>query len=563
MSLKSFRLKIILPVTILFLLLIVVLIAFLSLRFNTFANSMQSNLMFANLVSLQHVLDVGANNTYAATLALEHDPDLIEAIQSNDRDAIYRRLSGVTYDFGIDFFVLTDIVGNVILRTNDPTKYGDSIANQASIKNAINGRVSTYAEESDCIKVSIRTGGPIRDTNGTIIALLSSGVRFDSQEAVSDIKKIINSEVTVFYGNSRIASTITLDGQSVDGTVLEDNIYEQVFNKKQIYTSLVHIGTHGFNASYIPIKNVDGEVFAAIATSASNTPFNEVIASFVTYGVIIGLSMLLIATFILVLIISSISRPLLIITKQMDQFSNGNLDIMIEIKSKDEVGRLGTALKKSTQTIKRLMETIENMINDQKSGYTNFYLESSEFQGVYRRIAANILELTGFSMYDQLTKIPNRRTFDNRLFLEWSHAERDHNPISIMMIDIDFFKRYNDSFGHQQGDVALITVASVLKDSLKRKIDFVARWGGEEFVVLLPNTTLEGALKVGERIRIQVQEAVIPAEVPEAHHVTISIGVYTQCVYENTYTDQFIHQVDAALYKAKESGRNCVRYSEP
>ena len=558
MNFKSFRFKIIFPVTILFLTLVIVLIAFLSLRFNTFSRGMQRDLMIADLISLQYFLDESAARTYTAALSMEHSPKLIEAIQNKDRSSMFEFLNGATIEYGIDFFILTDQEGTVILRTSEPTIYGDSIAFQSNIKNAMNGLVSTYAEEGTYIRASIRTGGPVRNLDGDIIALISAGVRFDTKQAVSDIKKIVNSEISVFIGKTRIATTIAQHEAPLEGEEMDDEVYDTVFNRQEVFSGSIMLGGREFMASYVPLLNVDGETFAAIATSNSSNPYHEVIQGFVTFGIIIGLIMLILSSIILVLIISSITKPLTHITKQMDLFSNGHLDIQIEGLSDDEIGRLGVALNRSTQTIKRLMHTIENMISDQKSGYTNYYLESSEFQGAYRRIANNILELTGFSMYDQLTKIPNRRTFDNRLSLEWSHAERDHNPISILMIDIDFFKKYNDSFGHQQGDVALIEVATVLTNSLKRKIDFAARWGGEEFVVLLPNTTLEGAVNVAERIRNFIETTVIPSDMPEAHHVTVSIGVHSQCVYENTFTDQFIHHVDEALYQAKAHGRNRV-----
>jgi diguanylate cyclase (GGDEF)-like protein len=162
------------------------------------------------------------------------------------------------------------------------------------------------------------------------------------------------------------------------------------------------------------------------------------------------------------------------------------------------------------------------------------------------------------SMVDQLTEIPNRRSFDSRMAIEWARSVRDSIPISIMMIDIDFFKQHNDKYGHQQGDQALIIIAKTIKTTLKRLDDYVARWGGEEFVVLLQNTNKEGALNIAEQIRKDVEKAEIP--LPDGTHekLTISIGAYTLVPVKDSSVATFISAADDALYTAKEKGRNQV-----
>jgi diguanylate cyclase (GGDEF)-like protein len=161
-------------------------------------------------------------------------------------------------------------------------------------------------------------------------------------------------------------------------------------------------------------------------------------------------------------------------------------------------------------------------------------------------------------MIDQLTEIPNRRCFNNRLDVEWSRALRDHTPLSFLLIDVDKFKQYNDTYGHVQGDAALYAVANAVVNALKRRNDFAARWGGEEFVALLPNTPLPGALEVGEQIRAAVEGLLIPNAEGVITKVTISIGIYTQIPEMQSEINGFIIKADAALYQAKESGRNRV-----
>jgi diguanylate cyclase (GGDEF)-like protein len=127
------------------------------------------------------------------------------------------------------------------------------------------------------------------------------------------------------------------------------------------------------------------------------------------------------------------------------------------------------------------------------------------------------------------------------------------------MVDVDYFKVYNDTYGHQQGDVALKFIANAISQSLKRSVDFAARWGGEEFIVLLPNTDLKGALDVAERIRKNIKDMVIPSpENMNASKMTVSIGINSlACINGNT-THEFISGADTALYAAKAKGRNLV-----
>jgi len=164
-----------------------------------------------------------------------------------------------------------------------------------------------------------------------------------------------------------------------------------------------------------------------------------------------------------------------------------------------------------------------------------------------------------FGFIDTLTSIPNRRQFDKVLIKEWNRAKREKEPLSLLMIDVDHFKIYNDTHGHQQGDVALQTVAGTIVSSLKRKTDFAARWGGEEFAVLLPNTTTEGAIKVAEEIRANIESASIPSSTGDTfYNVTISTGVSQIHPEKFTSITDLIQDADIALYKAKDMGRNRV-----
>jgi diguanylate cyclase (GGDEF)-like protein len=171
-------------------------------------------------------------------------------------------------------------------------------------------------------------------------------------------------------------------------------------------------------------------------------------------------------------------------------------------------------------------------------------------------------EIELLSMMDALTNIPNRRSFDIRLEMEWVHAIREKLPLSILMMDVDKFKGYNDTYGHPQGDTLLKAVATVIGTVSKRAADLPARVGGEEFALLLPHTDLAGALATAERIRSGVEETIVLTVDGITTSRTISIGALSMTPKPDDKKEDFVAKVDSLLYKAKETGRNKVVFEE-
>ena len=179
------------------------------------------------------------------------------------------------------------------------------------------------------------------------------------------------------------------------------------------------------------------------------------------------------------------------------------------------------------------------------------------------QIVNQLRTIERMSMTDPLTGIANRRSFDRKIAVEWRRAFREKHSLSLLMIDVDRFKVYNDSYGHQQGDVVLQSVAHILRTYLRRPADFTARWGGEEFAVLLPATEAQGAVTVAESIRASVEKTPIPLPDGAATSVTVSIGVNTVQPAQSDVDPAFVDSADTALYAAKEAGRNKVRQHTP
>jgi len=176
-----------------------------------------------------------------------------------------------------------------------------------------------------------------------------------------------------------------------------------------------------------------------------------------------------------------------------------------------------------------------------------------------RKLAAANLELERISSMDGLTGIANRRYFDSAFDREWRRAMRETEPLSLIMCDVDYFKLYNDSYGHQPGDECLKLVASSLSNAMQRPTDLVARYGGEEFVILLPGTHARGVIKIAERVRQAVLALQLPHEKSTVHDcVSISLGAATVAPMIKHQPEALLLAADKALYSAKHAGRNRV-----
>lgn len=168
---------------------------------------------------------------------------------------------------------------------------------------------------------------------------------------------------------------------------------------------------------------------------------------------------------------------------------------------------------------------------------------------------------------DALTQIPNRRSFDNHLVTEWKRMSREACPLSLVFCDIDYFKVFNDTFGHLAGDECLRQVAQVISQALKRPGDLAARYGGEEFAIILPRTNATGAMEVAEALRLAVKQMNVPLQCPEEWTldrvmVTLSVGIATTIPNVDMSINDFIMAADKALYQSKRQGRDRTTLSQ-
>lgn len=204
-------------------------------------------------------------------------------------------------------------------------------------------------------------------------------------------------------------------------------------------------------------------------------------------------------------------------------------------------------LRAKIHAMRRLVTMRENLID-----FGNQLREVNE-----KLLVSNQL-LSELSLKDPLTRLANRRAFEENLLSTCRTAIRKKKPVSLLMIDVDNFKLFNDTYGHQAGDACLQQVAQVLRKGMHRATDFVARFGGEEFAVILLETELSGALHVAERLRMGVEVLQMESKNAPSGIVSISVGACCTKAEKEFNPDLLVATADAALYSAKQSGRNCI-----
>lgn len=239
---------------------------------------------------------------------------------------------------------------------------------------------------------------------------------------------------------------------------------------------------------------------------------------------LVGYGLLTVAA---ILVGRSVLHPIARLQAAADRLRKKDLSHRVQLRNtQDELGQLGKAINSAAAALQRMYHELE------------------------RR-----------STHDGLTAVLNRAAFEERLAAECKSADRHERPLSLLMVDIDFFKRVNDKHGHQAGDRVLQTLARVL-DQTTRPGDVVARYGGEEFTVILPETDQNGALAMAERVRKCTEKTAFECATAEDIGVTVSIGCTTRqpCTL---ILDDFVKAVDEALYRAKDNGRNQVCMSKP
>lgn len=256
----------------------------------------------------------------------------------------------------------------------------------------------------------------------------------------------------------------------------------------------------------------------------------------------LGLVTLLVEIFIIRSILQNqVAMPLMRLMKAMRQVGQGgHIDSnVLPLQTQDEIGEVAREFSGMANRVRDAHDRLETEVHERTAA-----LEEAN------------RKLTEISTTDELTGIANRRRFDEVLADEWNRAKRSGEALTLMMVDVDWFKKYNDHYGHQAGDVCLRSVAEILNGNIHRAGDFFARYGGEEFAIVAPTTDAEHALQLAQDLCFAVEAAAMPHAESNFGIVTISIGVATIVPQNGLTPGMFLRQADLGLYRAKDMGRN-------
>lgn len=255
---------------------------------------------------------------------------------------------------------------------------------------------------------------------------------------------------------------------------------------------------------------------------------------------VMALSVIL-ALLVVVWILRPMTRSIGNLANAVEQIDGGRLDTPLPEQGSDEIGRLSSAFSRMAERLARYTDNLEQRVAER----------TAELEEANRKLAA-------LSATDGLTGLANRRRFDEVLNGEWARARRTEQPLAIVMLDVDHFKKYNDHYGHQAGDECLKSVACMIRAQARRAGDLAARYGGEEFALVLADTDATTARHLAEAVRHTIEAMDVPHELSSFGKVTVSIGVAIMEAGADMDAQGILRAADEALYRAKHAGRNRI-----
>ncbi|MDR2599712.1 MAG: diguanylate cyclase [Oscillospiraceae bacterium] len=601
--------------------------------------------------------------TRASATRLTDNLDFIEAFFEHDYNTLVEIMLAEKQLSGLDYGIVVDVEGNVLLRTHDIDNVGDNLSDQSEINTALAGETVTAITPGALEPLRISTSMPITDDEGNVFGMISIGYSMNQRQFALSLQESAGSEITIFEGSTSISSTLRFPALSNAGTATQNEILEIVMNGGTYEGQLSFIDTTIFSR-ITPIYDNNFNIVGMMLVGVSSAEAESQMFFFLLRGALIILTVLIISIIVSHLTCKGIENRLDTMIESIAKRDtlleavNEASIILLEIDEEEEIREpiiaglefLGKSLEvdrvhlwQSKEDEKEITFTREySWLNDYAKHRSNIpkkirasnEKDAQDLMAVFRSgdvVSGTITEMPSnyreilkplsaksmtiipvfmdgqlwglFSidslMQDQiiteeeitilrsvslmmanvvkrylmkienkkvyldgLTGIYNRRYFDETMVKVIGSLARAGGELSVMMIDIDYFKKYNDTYGHDAGDVCLIKIAEVLSKCVMRTEDFVARYGGEEFVVVLPNTDEAGAIAIAEKIIESIHASNIEHKASEVStHITASIGVATGKVTEFSAADPFIKRADEMLYKSKQNGRDQYTFS--
>lgn len=468
----------------------------------------------------------------------------VTAVTPNDDAALEKRMAEIQLlrrSVAINEIALLDLQGKEVLRVArqsvDIVRSGRDLSGTESFQRAKSGR--HYRSP-----IYFRDGGLFM----TMAVAVGSGAAGITVVEI-DLEFLLDGISRIKVGTEGYAYAVDLDGRLIAhpdiGLVLRNTSFAELpqvqaalHPTRDESRELKHAhNTNGEDVltAFAAIQQLGWFVFVEEPLSEAYRPLYAQVAR----GVVVVLIGLLLALSASVAMARRMTQPICALQDGAALIGQGVLDHRISVKTGDELEDLADSFNKMAAQLQESYATLEQKVEDRT-----------------RDLAESNHKLELLSTTDALTGIANRRRFDEVLALEWSRATRTGEPLALAMLDIDWFKLYNDTYGHQAGDACLRRVAQVLSESVCRGADLVARYGGEEFVFIAPATKPETALRLAQNLCEEFRAIALPHEHSSYGFLTVSIGVASMIPEIKQNSKTLVQAADQAMYRAKELGRN-------
>ncbi|MDR0795764.1 MAG: cache domain-containing protein, partial [Tannerella sp.] len=396
LKIKSLYSKIILPAVLVLLLLVITMTVHSSMQFADFTDTLFKERITVTSYGLKDHLSNLEHNSRVAAISISANINVVRTVKERDRDGIVSIFPHLLELYGVDVITVTDEAGIVLARTHASDAWGDSILYQHLVADALEGKVSTYYEEGSYVSVSVRSGSPVYDADGTLIGVVTAGSRLDDSEAVDYLKKRFDSEFTVFLRDTRIATTIMLNGERIIGTRLAPDIARIVIGEKKEYNGDVTILGEDYSANYLPLINADDEVFAIIFIGNSNIYLLDRRNVLLLDGALIGFIGLVVSVIVLLFTTKKAIEPVNQLKYLVSEVAKGNIDVDFSRKqvTNDEIGELELdvlSLIDVIQSVESDLAQLTREINTDSD--IHFNIDASKYSGIHKQIIDDIIVL--------------------------------------------------------------------------------------------------------------------------------------------------------------------------
>ena len=354
---RSLKSKIIWPTSIIIALLSCMSAISSSVKFSNFTSILSDERIAITANGLKNYLRDSEHNSRVAAVTASVNTHIIEATRKRDTKEIVRILTSTLDLYNVNYITVTDNIGIVLGRTYDPDAFGDLILDRQSIKDALEGKISTYFEPGYSAKVSVRTSSPIYDADGTLIGTILAGVSLDTNEVVDKLKKYFDADFTVFLGDTRVVTTIMKDGKRIIGTKIDPHVAKIVIEGRNEYFGHVDIFGENYSTFYMPLINPQNEVFAVLFAGNSNSHLIAWRNSFIFSEILIGFAGIIVSVVVLLFITTKIIKPVTQLMYLVSDVARGNINVNIDTThiTNDEIGSL-------TRDIHHLIDVIKSTL---------------------------------------------------------------------------------------------------------------------------------------------------------------------------------------------------------